>query len=321
MKTNKIPIVFAFDDNYALPASIAIASLIENKLPSTQYEIIIFHDGLKKKVKNLMESICPIRWIKLEKNIFKNAPITSSWPKSVYYRLLIADLLPEYDKIIWSDVDVLFCNDLSNIYNMELNNADWAGVIAERADDRNGIHSHFPENKKKFIYMSGFMVVNAKQWRNKKMFQRFMHTIDKYKESLRMFDLEVLNLSCDKIAPVPFEYCVLENIYANEDITKAKEYPWLKNVYAHEILEKAKKNPVIIHYAGKSPKIWLRSYDDIPQYYWHYIEQSPFYNPELYHPNWFTYIKNFILWILIKICPVKKWRKRLKNNLIYKKIK
>lgn len=71
MKTNKLPIVFAFDDNYALPASIAIASLIENKLPSTQYEIIIFHDGLKKKVKKLMESICPIRWIKLEKIYLK----------------------------------------------------------------------------------------------------------------------------------------------------------------------------------------------------------------------------------------------------------
>lgn len=320
MKINKIPIVFAFDDNYALPASIAIASLIENKLPSTQYEVFVVHGGLKRNTIKKMEQICPITWIYVDKHKFQNTPIGWSGLET-YYRLLVADLIPNYDKILWSDVDVLFRDDLSNIYNMELNDADWAGVIAERSDDKNGIHPHYPENEKEFIYMPGFMVINAVKWRKENKIDKFFATISKFGNRLKFFDLDILNLSCDKIAPIPFEYCVLENIYANEDITKAKEYPWLKNVYAHEILEKAKKNPVIIHYAGKSPKIWLRSYDDIPQYYWHYIEQSPFYNPELYHPNWFTYIKNFILWILIKICPVKKWRKRLKNNLIYKKIK
>ena len=33
----KIPIVFAFDDNYALPASIAIKSLIDSKDVNTDY--------------------------------------------------------------------------------------------------------------------------------------------------------------------------------------------------------------------------------------------------------------------------------------------
>ena len=45
----KIPVVFAFDDNYALPASIAIQSLLDSKRPSTKYEIIVVHGGLSPK--------------------------------------------------------------------------------------------------------------------------------------------------------------------------------------------------------------------------------------------------------------------------------
>ena len=53
----KIPVVFAFDDNYALPASIAIQSLLDSKRPSTDYEIIVFHGGLSPKTIQKMEKI------------------------------------------------------------------------------------------------------------------------------------------------------------------------------------------------------------------------------------------------------------------------
>ena len=36
MSNKKIPVVFAFDDNYALPASVAIQSLIDSKAPTTE---------------------------------------------------------------------------------------------------------------------------------------------------------------------------------------------------------------------------------------------------------------------------------------------
>ena len=52
---NKIPIVFAFDDNYALPAGIAIQSLIDAAKPDTQYDIFVLHSGLKSSVMRKIE--------------------------------------------------------------------------------------------------------------------------------------------------------------------------------------------------------------------------------------------------------------------------
>ena len=82
-----------------------------------------------------MEKICPIRWIKVDTATLKNVP--QGWSGlETYYRLLIADLLPEYDKVIWSDVDVLFKGDLSDIYTKDLEGADWGGIIVERQDEK-----------------------------------------------------------------------------------------------------------------------------------------------------------------------------------------
>ena len=268
---NKIPIVFAFDNNYSLPASIAISSLLHTANEDTFYDIYVLYDTLKSDIVNKMNDMvfkypnAKINWIKIDPKKFKNFPNNASWPIVVYYRLLIHDLIPKYDKIIWSDVDVLFKKDLAQIYNLDIRDNYWAGVIAEKNSETDGFHKRFEENKNEFIFMSGFMVINAKKMREDNMTQKFFDTIKKFDKRLKMFDLEVLILSCDKIAFVPFEYCVLENIY--EDIKTAKEYPWLSKVYSYKELENAVNNPIIIHYAGKNPKIWDRPLDQIPDYY------------------------------------------------------
>lgn len=312
MTNKKIPIVFAFDDNYALPASIAIRSLFDAKNPDTDYDVFVLHGCLSKSTINKMQKICPINWIHVDEQMLKNAPRVWSG-LATYYRLVIADLIPQYDKIIWSDVDVLFRGDLSEIYHSDLGNADWAGIAAERSDDAAGIHNHFPENKNDFIYMPGFMIVNAKKWRKENKTQQFFATIQKFGNRLTMADLDVLNLSCDKIASVPFEYCVLQNIYDMPDISTAPEYPWLSRVHSYDKLIQAKTNPVIIHYAGTWPKIWNMPASQIPQYYMDYIKSSPFYISEHYYPTWRTSIHRAWLWLLIKICPVKSWRKKMKS--------
>lgn len=313
MQNKKIPIVFAFDDNYALPASIAIKSLIDSKNPDTQYDVFVMHSGLQKSTMRKMEKICPINWLHVDASLLRDAPTTENWTLAIYYRLLIADMIPRYDKIIWSDVDVLFRGDLTAAYEASMNGADWAGVAAERADETNGIHAHFSENTKPYIHMSGFMVIDAKKWRAENKLKDFFEVIKKFGPRLKFFDLDILNLAAGKIAPLPFEYCVLENIYDADDIREAPEYPWLARVHSHSKLMHAKENPIIIHYAGKWPKIWLRKYEEIPKYYWHEMKKSAFCDTESYKPGWRTAAQRALLWIPIKICPVKPWRHKMRQ--------
>src|SRR5699024_619911 len=62
---------------------------------------------------------------------FKGAYETRGINVSTYYRLLIPELIPEYDKIMYHDVDVVFREDLSAIYSeTEMDNYYVAGVVS-----------------------------------------------------------------------------------------------------------------------------------------------------------------------------------------------
>lgn len=72
----KIPVVFTFNDDYALPASIAVKSLFDCKKAETEYEIIVLHRGLSKRTKRRFKSICEIKWIEIkDKNFFNSPPL------------------------------------------------------------------------------------------------------------------------------------------------------------------------------------------------------------------------------------------------------
>ena len=311
-----IPIVFAFDDNYALPASIALKSMIDHKKESTKYEVIIFHSGLSKTAMKKIETICPVRWLQVNSKVLKRAPVGIYNTLPTYYRLLVADLLPEYDKIIWSDVDVFFKGDLAEIYNQDMQDADWGGIRAEMRGEAGGVHTHFPENTKPYVYMPGFMLINAKQWREKKMLDQFLNTIQKYGKKLRMFDLDVLNLTADKIMDVPFNYCVLENIWDINPIEDAPEYPWLVKAQGKQALLNAKSHPIIIHYAGNhTGKIWRRRKSIIPSYYWDYIVHSPFYSQSDYECSPAELVLYYFLKAIRHWIFVTSWRKKVKAKI------
>ena len=150
-KLNNIPIVFSFDKNFILPASIAIKSLLEHKSANTEYEIFVLYNGLDTKVKRKFEEIAKINWIDIDDNRFKDCPVNDIWNSLVYYRLLIPELLPQYNKIIYSDVDVLFKSDLSEVFNQNIDDYYWAGIIAEKNNHETICHKYFPENKNEFI--------------------------------------------------------------------------------------------------------------------------------------------------------------------------
>ena len=276
-----IPIVFTIDYKFLPPAYIAIYSLIKNADDTTKYDIHVLYNGvIDKKVNLLKRNIKGTRHNMVIHDVSKLQifvpKTTKCWPNIVYIRLYLPQILKQYDKVIYSDVDVLFLGDLADAYNTEINGYMWAGVAAEKNSPYVLMHQYYNENHHEYIYWSGFMVMNLDEMRKNNWIEICNKNLLKYSNRLYMFDLEIMNLSAEKIKRLPFRYVCLQAIYDSCDIKCTQEYMWLSKVYSYKELEYEKKKAIIVHYAGKVGrigKVWLKI--NPPQYYAFYMKQLP----------------------------------------------
>ena len=210
MKT--IPIAFVFDDNFKLPAWVALRSLLTAAGAETFYEIFILYSRLNPENIEIFKQLSGphghVNFIKIDNSRFSQAPKSKSWPHEVYYRLIIPELLPQYDKVIYSDVDVVFKEDLSAVYDTDLTDFHIAAVPMETRNETNGIHQHFPEYKNDFVFISGFIIFNNKLINKENIVDKMFENMQLFEKRLKMFDLEILNLSCDKIKPLDIKYII-----------------------------------------------------------------------------------------------------------------
>ncbi len=129
---NNIPIVFIINKKFLPPAYIAIKSLVDKALDSTTYNIIVLYQGrIDRDANSLSEIVLNKRHMMIITDISgleMNTPKTSKgWPAVIYARLYLDSVLKEYDKIIYSDTDVLFLDDLSQVYMEDMTTYEWGG--------------------------------------------------------------------------------------------------------------------------------------------------------------------------------------------------
>ena len=127
MNSQVVPIVFSFDRNLVFPACVCFSSLLLNAKETTFYDIYVMFpardecdftvfDRLKERYSNFRISI--IRVDKLFENAFEIRGVTTP----TYYRLAIPELFPQFDKVIYADVDMIFRQDLAEVYQTNLEN-------------------------------------------------------------------------------------------------------------------------------------------------------------------------------------------------------
>ena len=260
----EIPIFFSTDDNYIPYLDVAIASLIENASNGFSYRIVVLNTGLKEdNVKKVMQNEkdgFKIDFVDISEDVERiKSRLKDVYHFSVvtYYRLFIASLFPQYDKVIYLDCDLVVLGDVSSLYSVDLGD-NILGAAPEQ----------FVQNTKEFrIYANqalgvdadgyvnaGVLLMNLKEFRKNKIEEQFINLITNYDFDLLDPDQAYLNYLCfGKIH-------VLPNGWNKEPMP---------------LICEGKKN--IVHYAlYKKP--W--QYDDVMdgECFWYYAKKSPFYS-------------------------------------------
>ncbi len=208
MNKQIIPIFFSSDDNYIPFLSVAINSLISNASKEYNYEIIILNSGLssdnmekiskydKENIKIKFEDVRP----KI-KDIVKDLELRlrDYYSISIFYRLFIPSLFKEYKKAIYLDADIVLVDDISKLYNEEIDEFLVAGVPDEVVNN----NVYFREYSVKSLdlepgnyFNSGVLLMNLEKFREEKIEEKFLHILSKYNFDVIAPDQDYLNFLC-----------------------------------------------------------------------------------------------------------------------------
>lgn len=298
---NIIPIAFCFDDNLEIPAGVCITSLLENANIDTFYDIFILYpercaDLINSKISELpnIYKNCKITFRSVE-NAFEDGYEIRGITSSAYIRLLIPELIPEYDKIMYHDVDVIFRKDLAGIFNNTTIDGYYvAGVnspkdLVEKIKLRRK-EQHFDWSK---YILSGDLILNSKLLRNDNIVDKFRYEVSNTKYEFQ--DMDIINKVCKgKIKILPPEFC------GTIEIFRLATYKVAQATYTQEELDQVLIDG-LIHYNG--PKPWIKY---CPNYdiWWEYYRKSIFFDVKFYFDFFYAKIDEYDrlpLWKRIKI--------------------
>lgn len=298
-----IPIVFAFDKNLVMPACVCISSLLMNAKKDTSYDIFILHpanQSLKEtdlvKLPEYYDN-CKLTFRPVG-NEFDNAFEIRGITTPAYYRLLIPEIVPEYDKIIYSDVDVIFRSDLSELYNIDLSDVYMAATYDVGMNlGKDGIaHINNTRGLIKGEYIqSGFIMLNSSRLKENGLVARFR---EEAKKQYKFQDQDILNVVCgENMKVLPVEYNMTD--YTFYYLNSGDEL--IKSGYIKEEEISEAKQYGTLHFNGHKP--W-KGYSINFDIWWEYYRKSPFFDEKFYFDFFYRKVNDYDLlplWKRVKI--------------------
>lgn len=281
-----IPVVLSSDENCAQHMYVAILSVLENALSTSYLDFYLlvtgsFPDYLKVYFYELSTQYknFNINFVNMGTEFSDTFNMLEHITYPAYFRLKMPEILPKcYKKAIYIDVDLVVEKDLSEFFNIDLEDNFVAGVRAAGhlmySDDE---YEYYRENGlcdlSKYI-CSGVVLWNLEKIRDENMMPLLLeHSKNNYK----IVDQDVINIVFyDKIKLLPLKYDFLTKYAPFDSSNLQYNYAKLVSIYGVKEIMEAVESPVIIHFAGKI-KPWNDEKAYMADAWWKYAAKTPFY--------------------------------------------
>lgn len=269
-KQELIPIFFTIDDGYAPYLHVALISLIKNASKDRRYKIIVVYQELNEENRNNLAKLVEdypnfemeFKFMKQSLDMItdriENRLRSDYLTMTIYFRIFIPDMYPEYDKAIYIDSDIIVPGDISELYDTDMHD-NLIGVVTDGSvNDVPELQRYMTESlglKLGDYFNSGMLLMNMKELRNVHLAEHFLYLLNKYHFDCVAPDQDYLNSMC---------YGKIEYLDSCWDAMPNRNKPEIEN-------------PKIIHY-NLFDKPWC--YDDIQyqDYFWEYAKQSVYYD-------------------------------------------
>ena len=273
-KQNIIPIFYSTDDNYAPWLAASLKSLVDNTSKQNKYIVHILNRGLKKEsidnLSSLVSNNIKIKFVDVSEKIkpfLANLAPVYYFSVQMYFRIFIASMFPEFDKVVYLDCDTIVLSDIAELFNTDLKGNILGAAVDQIVSRTKPFHNYVRyagcvEHTRYFN--SGVLVIDAKQFREEEIEKKFLDILVKHNFDLVAPDQDYLNFLCkDKVF-------------------------YLSNFWNKMPINDGQTGTIhLVHY-NFFRKPWKDSYVKYRKFFWDYIKKTPYYEYAVEYSKGFT---------------------------------
>lgn len=283
---NNVAIALAANDFFAPYIATVIQSIMDHATAENNYDIIVMSQDMSAANKKLIDdswrdiSNVSIRYINpLPYMDVKNLFVRGHFSYETYYRLALYEMLPDYDKILYLDADLVVMDDVAKLYA-----EDMTGFLIGAALDADtaGLYNGYEPGKKNYMdnilkikepykyFQAGVVILNLEEFRKTFKLPEILQFSGSYEWEL--LDQDILNYLCQgRVKYVDMAW----NVMVDFDFKRIREIIGIAPYHLNKMYHEARREPKIIHYAGPQ-KPWTSPEMDLAPYFWQYARKTPF---------------------------------------------
>ena len=279
-------IVCATDDNFVQHCTIMMVSVLSNN-PNTAFYVLT--DGLTEENERILHEECErmggtLHVCLVDDKQINALPLSKTEglnhiSKATYYRLMISDLLPEVDKVIYLDCDIVVNGSLAELWETDISDYAIAAVLQigyGYEAERLGYPMSFG------YFNAGVNLLNLEYFREHGIKEALFKYAEDNADKLLYNDQDILNAvlhdKCYHLLPM-WNMTALAydpNLNHRGDMKDGK----VVNAFVKEKenIRQYRNHPIVLHYVSK-PKPWQKGcYHPLSQLYYDYARKTKYFN-------------------------------------------
>lgn len=272
-----INIALCTDIYYMMACGPCVISIFEHH-KNTPCHIYVVYKELLENDKNALKEIArrygqELTLVPIDSAVFMNLKVNDRFRESIYYRLLLPNLLPDLDKIIYLDCDIVLNGSLEEFWNVDIDGYA-CGVVEDQESDDIILHNRIGVYDTYFN--SGVILFNMDYWRKNNVLEDVVNYIYDNPEKCIYPDQDAMNaILHGKVKFCPYGYNF-------QDLWHTTEYRWIRlhNSKFKEV-DRWKDRPVVVHFAGDNKPWFADTCHPFKQYYLDCLAKTPWKLPKV----------------------------------------
>ncbi len=285
------PLAIAFTPNYFVPAATMLRSLLDAS--TGEFEVVCLvteeiPERMQEKLVRMGAGRLSFKYIPMAGRL-QGVYTDPRYTEAASFRLLLPEILPEYDSIVYIDCDVIVRQDIGRLWQQTDLGDNYLGVVFEAAIEGQAERFRALGCDPQRYFNSGFLLMNLKRMREERVSERLLEACRV--PYLEFPDQDALNQVCQgRVLPLSPVYNSIRTFFIR------KYRPDFVRQYSAVLWDEVQRRGTIHYTGGKPWNVFSVRFGE----WWRVYESLP----EEIRQEWTPSAKMLKIWKLYRIRPV-----------------